>query len=55
MAEWNRDTPWRQGHLLGRDAIAALALDHTTEHEHLDYRFALWSLRKVAIMACNDN
>lgn len=34
MAEWNRDTPWRQGHLLGRDAIAALALDHTTEHEH---------------------
>ncbi|MGZ5199711.1 MAG: hypothetical protein ACXWC4_08050 [Telluria sp.] len=28
MAEWNRDTPWRQGHLLGRDAIEALGLRH---------------------------
>ena len=28
MAEWNRDTPWRQGHLLGKDAIEALGLDH---------------------------
>ena len=33
MAEWNRDTPWRQGHLLGRDAIAAFGLIHTTEPE----------------------
>ena len=28
MAEWNRDTPWRQGHLLGNDAIEALGLLH---------------------------
>ena len=28
MAEWNRDTPWRQGHLLGNDAIEALELHH---------------------------
>lgn len=28
MAEWNRDTPWRQGHLLGKDAIEALGLHH---------------------------
>lgn len=28
MAEWNRDTPWRQGHLLGGDAIEALELRH---------------------------
>ena len=28
MAEWNRDTPWRQGHLLGNDAIEALRLHH---------------------------
>jgi hypothetical protein len=33
VAEWNRDTPWRQGHLLGSDAIAALGLGHTTEHK----------------------
>ena len=26
MAEWNRDTPWRQGRLLGNDAIEALGL-----------------------------
>lgn len=26
MADWNRDTPWRQGHLLGNDAIEALGL-----------------------------
>lgn len=26
MALWNRDTPWRQGHLLGNDAIEALGL-----------------------------
>ena len=28
MAEWNRDTPWRQGHLLGNDAIESLGLHH---------------------------
>ena len=28
MAEWNRDTPWRQGHLLGADATEALGLGH---------------------------
>lgn len=33
MAEWNRDTPWRQGHLLGSDAIAALGLGHPIEPE----------------------
>ena len=26
MAEWSRDTPWRQGHLLGKDSIEALGL-----------------------------
>lgn len=28
MVEWNRDTPWRQGYLLGNDAIDALGLRH---------------------------
>ena len=28
MAEWDRDTPWRQGDLLGSDAIDALKLRH---------------------------
>lgn len=28
MVEWNRDTPWRQGFLLGKDAIDALELRH---------------------------
>ena len=28
MTEWNRDTPWRQGHLLDDDAIDALGLRH---------------------------
>jgi len=28
MAEWNRDTPWRQGQLLGNDAIEVLGLHH---------------------------
>lgn len=28
MAEWNRDTPWRQGHLLDGEAIDALGLRH---------------------------
>jgi hypothetical protein len=26
--EWNRETPWRQGHVLGNDAIEALGLHH---------------------------
>ena len=26
MAQWNHDTPWRQGHLLGNDAIEAFGL-----------------------------
>ena len=29
MAEWNRDTPWRQGHLLSNHASEALGLHHT--------------------------
>lgn len=33
MAEWNRDTLWRQGSLLDSDAIAALGLAHATEPE----------------------
>lgn len=33
MGEWNRDTPWRQGHLLGSDAVAALGLRHAVEPE----------------------
>ena len=33
MVEWNRDTPWRQGHLLGSDAIAAFGLHHALEPE----------------------
>lgn len=28
MAEWNRETPWRQGHLLNSDAIDAFGLRH---------------------------
>lgn len=28
MAEWNRETPWRQGRLLNSDAIDALGLRH---------------------------
>lgn len=31
MAEWIRDTPWRQGLLLGNDAIAALGLHNPRE------------------------
>jgi hypothetical protein len=33
VAEWNRDTPWRQGHLLGSDAVMALGLCHSVEQE----------------------
>lgn len=33
MAEWNRETPWRQGHLLGNDAIGALGLRHNIAPE----------------------
>ena len=35
MVEWNRDTPWRQGHLLGSDAIADLGLVHATDPENI--------------------
>jgi hypothetical protein len=31
--EWNRDTPWRQGHLLSSDTVAALGLSNATEPE----------------------
>ena len=34
MKEWNRDTPWRQGHLLGGDAIEALGLLHAVTPGH---------------------
>lgn len=33
MADWNRETPWRQGHLLGNDAIEALGLRHAIAPE----------------------
>lgn len=33
MAEWNRDTPWRQGHLLGSEAAAAFGLSHAAGPE----------------------
>ena len=29
MAEWARETPWRQGHLLNSDAIGALGFHHS--------------------------
>ena len=32
MAQWNRNTPWRQGHLLGNDAIEALRLHNAVPH-----------------------
>jgi hypothetical protein len=35
VAEWNRDTPWRQGHLLGKDAIEALGLHHAALNQTL--------------------
>lgn len=28
MAEWTRTTPWRQGHLLTKEAIKAIGLSH---------------------------
>ena len=34
MAEWNRDTPWRQGHLLDVDAMHALGLRHPVAPDH---------------------
>lgn len=34
MVEWNRDTPWRQGFLLGDDAIDALGLRYAKKPEH---------------------
>ncbi len=33
MAEWNRNTPWRQGQLLGADALQALNLARTSDAE----------------------
>lgn len=33
MAEWDRNTPWRQGNLLGTDAIEALKLCHPGSQE----------------------
>jgi len=33
VAEWNRDTPWRQGHLLSGGAMEALGLRHPTSPE----------------------
>jgi hypothetical protein len=33
VAEWNRDTPWHQGHLLGVDAIEAFGLYHPVTPE----------------------
>jgi hypothetical protein len=33
VAEWTRDTPWRQGRLLGSDAIEALGLNHLAAGE----------------------
>ncbi|ANH69821.1 hypothetical protein [Mitsuaria sp. 7] len=32
-AEWTRDTPWRQGHVLGADACAAFGLKHAESPE----------------------
>lgn len=33
MAEWNRNTPWRQGHLLSQDAVTALGLCYAAAPE----------------------
>jgi hypothetical protein len=33
VAEWNRDTHWRQGHLLDSDAVEALGLAHPADSE----------------------
>jgi hypothetical protein len=30
VAKWNRDTPWRQGHLLGNNAIESLGLQQSS-------------------------
>jgi hypothetical protein len=35
VAEWNRGTLWRQGHLLGKDAIEALRLRHAERDQTL--------------------
>ena len=43
MAEWSRDTRWRQGYLLGADAVEALGLIHPAGRE-----------RTVAIVATHD-
>lgn len=31
MADWNRETPWRQGHLIDKKALAALGLNANNE------------------------
>lgn len=43
MAEWNRDTPWRQGHLLCSSATDALGLRHAIAPE-----------QTIAIVASHD-
>lgn len=43
MAEWSRETPWRQGHLLGAEAVNALHLRHPTEPD-----------KTLAIVATHD-
>lgn len=43
MAEWTRDTPWRQGHLLDPHAVAELGLDHPVAAE-----------RTIVIVATHD-
>lgn len=35
MAEWNRNTLWRQGNLLSDDALDALGLCHRTARERI--------------------
>ncbi|MDE1143513.1 MAG: hypothetical protein PW999_28630 [Paraburkholderia tropica] len=43
MAEWNRETPWRQGFLLGSDAIEALGLRHAASADE-----------KIVVVATHD-
>ena len=43
MAEWNSDTPWRQGHLLGNDAV-----------EYLGLHQAVMSDQTLVIVASHD-
>ena len=43
MAEWTRNTPWRQGHLLTNEAVTATGLNHP---KYPDYT--------LVIVACHD-